>query len=184
MKTVFIIHGTWGFPEWNWFPWMKSELEKKWYQVFIPKFPTPENQSLHSWLQVFQDYEKYLDEETIFIAHSVWPSFVCSLLEGIGQSVHACYFAAWFLWTINISSFDELNDSFVNKHFNWEKIKNNSECFYMCHGSDDPYVPLKSAQLMADNLWVKIDIIEWGGHLNEEAEYTEFKYLLEKINLP
>ena len=51
----------------------------------------------------------------------------------------------------------------------------------MCHGDDDPYVPLYSAEIMADNLNVDIDIIQWGGHLNEESGYSEFEYLLTKI---
>jgi predicted alpha/beta hydrolase family esterase len=181
MKTAFIIHGTWWSPEWNWFPYMKQELENKWYRVFIPVFPTPDNQSLESWLEIFEQYEKYVDEETIFIAHSVWPAFVLSVLEQIDIQVKACYFVSWFLWNINIPSFDELNDSFVNKEFNWEKINENCKYFYMCHGDDDPYVPLQNAKTMADNLWVDIDIIEWGGHLNSESGYIHFAYLLEKI---
>lgn len=160
---------------------MKRELEQKWYQVFVPAFPTPENQSLDSWKEVFKQYEKYIDENTIFIAHSVWPAFVLSILEQMDIQVHACYFASGFLWNINIASFDVLNTSFVNKSFNWEKIKNNSKEFYMCHGSDDPYVPLKNAQVMADNLGIKIDMIEWGGHLNSESGYVSFEYVWEKI---
>jgi predicted alpha/beta hydrolase family esterase len=35
---------------------------------------------------------------------------------------------------------------------------------------------------MAKNLAVEIDIIDWGGHLNEESGYTSFKYLLWKIH--
>jgi hypothetical protein len=34
---------------------MQWELEQKWYKVFVPKFPTPENQSLDSWQEVFED---------------------------------------------------------------------------------------------------------------------------------
>jgi predicted alpha/beta hydrolase family esterase len=181
MKTVFIIHGTWGSPEWNWFSWMKKKLEQEWFQVFIPVFPTPDNQSLNSWLEIFQDYKRYVDSDTIFIAHSVWPSFVCAILEKLNMSVKSCYFASWFLWNIDITSFDLLNDSFVNKDFAWGKITNNSQSFYMCHGNNDPYVPLKNAQNMADNLWVEIDMIEGGWHLNEESWYREFEYLLEKI---
>lgn len=181
MKTAFIIHWTWGSPEWNWFPSMKASLESKWYQVFIPEFPTPDNQSLESWHMVFGDYEKYVDEDTIFLAHSVWPAFVLSILEKIQTKVHACYFAAWFLELLQLPEFDILNETITARQFDWGKIHENCDNFYMCHGDDDPYVPLFSAEIMADNLGVEIDIIEWGGHLNEESWYTEFNYLLSKI---
>jgi len=181
MKNAFIIHGTWGSPEWNWFLWMKKNLEEKWYTVIIPRLPTPDNQSLDSWLREFEQYEKYVDEDTIFIAHSIWPSFVCSLLEWLDSPVEACYFASGFLWFLWLHEFDLLNKTFVDKDFNWEKIKAMSKYFYMCHGSNDPYVPLENAQDLANNLWVKIDMIEWGWHLNEESGYKSFEYMLTKI---
>jgi esterase/lipase len=36
MKKVFIIHGWDGYPEEGWFPWLKKELEKKGFSVFVP----------------------------------------------------------------------------------------------------------------------------------------------------
>jgi len=181
MKTAFIIHGTGGSPEENWFPWMKQELESRWYQVFIPKFPTPHHQSLENWIQTFEDYKKYVNQETIFVAHSVWPAFVLSVLETLDTPVKACYFAAGFLELLQLPEFDPLNETITAKQFNWEKIHQNCKYFYMCHGDDDPYVPLYSAEIMAEHLEVEIDMIEAGWHLNEETGYTEFEYLLEKI---
>src|SRR3989338_4142675 len=43
MSNVFIFHGTGGYPEENWFPWLKKELEELECKVIIPKFPSPEN---------------------------------------------------------------------------------------------------------------------------------------------
>jgi len=68
MISIIIIHGTGGSPNSNWFPWLKSELEKLGHTVFAPKFPTPEKQSLENWLKVFKKYEQYLD----FLYHPVY----------------------------------------------------------------------------------------------------------------
>ena len=41
MKNVIIIHGTEGYPEENWFPWLKKNLEERGYNVTVPQFPSP-----------------------------------------------------------------------------------------------------------------------------------------------
>jgi len=181
MKTAFIIHGTWGNPEWNWFPWMKQQLEAKWYRVFIPSFPTPDKQNLDAWKDTFSEYNTYIDSQTIFIAHSIWPSFVCSVLEDLDTTVKACYFVSGFLWFLWLHEFDRLNKTFVDKDFNWDIIRGQSEYFYMCHWSDDPYVPIENARLLTENLSIEVDLIESWWHLNDETGYSEFDYLLDKI---
>lgn len=183
MKNAFIIHGTGGSPEGNWFPWMKQKLEERWYRVFVPKFPTPENQCLDSWKQVFEQYTDHINAETIFVAHSLGPAFVLSVLEVIDTPISACYFAAGFLGLLRLQDFDELNTTFTTKVFDWEQIHSNCSKFYMCHGSDDPYVPIENAKLLADKLWVEIDIIQNWWHLNVESGYTEFAYLLAKLHV-
>ncbi len=181
MKTAFIIHGTKWMPQSNWFESLGNELMNKWYIVVIPCFPAPENQNLESWEEKFEEYKRYMNEETIFIAHSVGPSFVLRVLELSHIQVKGCYFVSGFLGNIGISEYDDLNDSFVNRSINWEIVKQKSESFYMCHGDNDPYVPLANALQMSEELWIDIDMIQNGGHLNSESGYTEFPYLLEKI---
>ena len=58
MATAFIFHGTGGYPEENWFPWLKRELESLDYKVIVPQFPTPENQTLENWFAIFEKYKK------------------------------------------------------------------------------------------------------------------------------
>jgi len=41
MRNIFIIHGSYGYPEENWFPWLKKELKKLGDRVFVPQFPIP-----------------------------------------------------------------------------------------------------------------------------------------------
>lgn len=160
---------------------MKAQLEEKWYRVFVPKFPTPAGQSLTSWNEVFLEYMQELDSETIFIAHSVWPAFVLHILEQIKLQVKGCYFAAWFLELIQNPEFDILNETITSRQFDWNAIHKACDTFYMCHGSDDPYVPFHNVEILSENLKVEVDIIENGWHLNSESWYSEFEYLLEKI---
>jgi len=181
MRTAIIIHGTGGSPEGNWFPWMREKLEAEGWKVFVPRFPEPMHQSLESWMEAFEEYRQYVDEETIFVAHSVGPAFVLSILETLEKPVRACYFASGFLEVLQLPEFDPINETITIKQFDWEKIRKNCQHFYMCHGSNDPYVPLSNAQIMADHLLVDIDVIEDGGHLNEESGYREFEFLFEKV---
>jgi len=71
MINVVIIHGSYEYPKENWFPWLKKELEKLHCRVFVPKFPTPENQTLENWFRIFENYEKYLNEDTVVVGHSI-----------------------------------------------------------------------------------------------------------------
>ena len=181
MKTAFIIHGTGGNPEENWFPWMKKKLEWEWCNVFIPRFPTPEGQSLESWTQVFQPYKKHIHSDTIFIAHSSGPSFVLSILETLKDPIKACFFVSGFLELLQLPEFDIINETLTSRQFDWKNIHKNCKNFYMYHGADDPYVPFHNVEILSENLWIPVDIIEKAGHFNSESGYTDFLYLLEKI---
>ena len=181
MTNIIIIHGTGGNPNGNWFPWLKSELEKSDCRVFVPKFPTPENQSLENWLNVFKDYEQYLDENSIVIGHSLGPAFLLSVLENLNRPIKAAFFVVGFTGLLNNPDFDELNESFVTKSFDWAKIKNNCKRFYVIFSDNDPYVPLEKGKSLAENLGTELIVLKNAGHINEEAGYTEFSFLLDKI---
>src|SRR3989338_8629887 len=108
MTNIIIIHGTGGNPNGIWFPWLKSELEKSDCRVFVPKFPTPENQSLENWLKVFKEYEQYLDENSIVVGHSLGSAFLLSVLEDFNRPIKATFFVAGFTGLLNNPDFDEL----------------------------------------------------------------------------
>ena len=181
MTNIIIIHGTGGNPNGNWFPWLKSELEKLDCRVFVPKFPTPENQSLENWLKVFKAYEQYLDENSIVVGHSLGPAFLLSVLENLNRPIKAAFFVVGFTGLLNNPDFDELNESFVTKSFDWAKIKNNCKRFYVINSDNDPYVPLEKGKSLAENLGTELIVLKNAGHINEEAGYTEFSFLLDKI---
>lgn len=48
MANILIVHGKENGPEGNWFPWLKTFMEKHGHNVKVPKFPTPKNQTLQA----------------------------------------------------------------------------------------------------------------------------------------
>ena len=181
MPTVFLVHGAYGNPEENWFPWLKSELEKLGCEVLVPVFPTPENQALENWLKVFEEYKPKLSEDSIVVAHSLGPAFLLTVLEQFPHPVRACFFVSPFLGKIGDPAFDTINKTFWEKEFNWEKIKQNCKEFRIFHSDNDPSVPLKMAEEVAEKLGTEVILIKGAGHFGKAAGYAEFPFLLEKI---
>ena len=181
MLNIFIIHGAYGNPEENWFPWLKRELEELGYNALVPRFPTPENQTLESWMMVFSDYRKYLDKNSIVIGHSLGSAFLLNVLENLDIKIRAAFFVSGFIGHLNNLEFDEINKSFTERSFDWDKIKKNCRRFHVFHGDDDPYVPLEKARELAKNLNANLTVIRNGGHLNEKSGYLRFDLLLEEI---
>jgi len=179
--NIFIIHGAYGNPEENWFPWLKKELEQLGHTITIPTFPTPENQTLDTWMKIFEPYMDKIDEKTIFVGHSLAPSFILSVLERIDVQVKACFFIAGFIGALGNDQFDPINASFTEKRFDWGKIKNNCDQFILYVSDNDPYIPLETGKELAEKLQGELHIIKNAGHINKDAGYTEFPQLLEEI---
>lgn len=179
-SNAFIFHGTGGFPGENWFPWMKAELEKKKCPVIIPQFPTPEGQSLNSWLEVFDKYKGQIDENTIMIGHSLGGLFLLRVLERLETPVKAAFFVGAPIG-IKPIKFYEGDEKFSGFSFDWDKIKTNANHFEVYHSDNDPYVSLGNGEQLAQNLGVNLNIIPNSGHFNAAAGYTEFPRLLEDV---
>jgi hypothetical protein len=179
--NVFIFHGTGGNPQENWIPWMKRELEKIGLTVIVPQFPTPEDQNVDNWIKAFEPYQKDVDKETIFVGHSVGAAMILRLLERGAKSIKAAILVSAFNGLIGNEYFDNLNKTFVASTFDWGKIRANCRKFVMLFGDNDPYVPIKYPQDVAQHLGVEVIWIKNGGHLNESAGFKEFPLLLEEI---
>ena len=134
---AFIIHGAFGHPGENWFPWLKEKLESLGWEVFIPRFPTPEGQTLENWMKVFDDYLPELDENTVLIGHSLGVPFILHVLERVEKPIKACYLVSGFAKPLGNPKFDEINKSFLGK-FDWDKIKKKCKRFVVFHSDNDP----------------------------------------------
>ena len=131
-------------------------------------------------MEIFKDYEKNLDENTILVGHSLGSAFILNILEKIDNKVKACFFVSGFIGLLN-NEFDKINKTFIDKKFNWDKIKNNCRNFFIYHSDNDPYVSLEKAKELSNILNGKLKIIKKAGHFNEETGYNKFSILLEDM---
>ena len=177
MVNVFIIHGSYGSPEENWFPWLKRELEKKGCKVFVPRFPTPKNQTLKNWIGIFDSYD--MDENSLVIGHSTGCAFLLNVLEKKGA--RAAFLVSGFTGKLDNPRFDELNRTFAERDFDWNMIKSNCKKFYLFHSDNDSYVPLGKAEELAESLGTDIILIKGAGHFNDKSGYVRFEKLLEIV---
>lgn len=178
--NALIVHGVEGYPEENWFPWVRKELELLGCNVFVPQFPTPKNQSLENWFKIFNEYKKHIDEDSIIIGHSMGAAFTLNILEKLGHKIKAAFLVAGFTGDCN----HELNDlisPFSKRNFDWGKIKKNCNKFFIYNSDDDPYVSLMKGKELSKNLDSELILVKGAGHFNTDAGYTKFPLLLNNI---
>lgn len=183
MKNYLLIHGSFGSPFVNWFPYLRKELENKEKIVYTPDFPTGVGyQTYENWEKLLKCYVDFgiLNENTIIFAHSIAPIFICKFLVKNKITVKRLVFVCGFN---NYLGIDEEYDA-VNKSMYFNNLKDIKEyckdivCFYT---KNDPYVKYEKEKEFADTIADKQVIIEDGGHLNTDSGYQEFKDLLKYI---
>ena len=178
---VIVIHGTVGSPESNWFPWLKTELERLGVQVIVPRFPTPDDQNLEVWAWVLKESVGSLGAQDILVGHSIGASFVARILEWQDQPVAAAFVVAGFARMLGNPDFDPLIQSFVESPFDWYRVRAGAKKVFAYSGEDDPYVPLPFGLEIAGAIGAKLRVIPKGGHLNAEAGFLEFPLLLKDL---
>ena len=171
-----LIHGAYGNPEENWLPWLKRELEKLGFNVFVPEFPTPDNQSLENWLRVFEEYGQRLGSDTILVGHSLGSALILHALEKVDRPICGAFFAAGFISEIGNPDFDGINRTFYQR-IDFSKVKENCKSFVVFYSDNDPYVREEKSMELATSLGVKPMMIKGAGHFNGKT----FLVLLEKI---
>lgn len=183
VTNVFIFHGTEGYPEENWFPWMKRELEKKGCTVLVPQFPSPPvvAAKISEWLDVLKGYEQYMDKNTIVIGHSLGGKFALRVLEKLEHPIRAAFFVGTPIGMPPIAN-NERDNAFTNNDFDWTVIKKNARHFTVFQSNNDPYVGLNNGKELAKNLGVELSFVPNAGHFNTKAGYTQFQTLLDKVS--
>lgn len=179
MNNYVILHGSFGSKDGNWFPWLKESIKKRNLNVDVPQMPIGVgNQNFENWSKVMDELD--IDENTIIIAHSIAPIFVCKYLITNKIKVKKLIFVCGFNNYLGIDpDFDAVNSPmFIDNYTDIKIYCNEIICYY---SDNDPYVKFEVEKEFADAIADKQKIIKNGGHINAESGYTSFDELLCEI---
>lgn len=71
MAQVYVIHGYTASPEENWFPWLIDNAQQHQVSLKVLRLDPSMVPNLNVWEQQMQQQIEAIDEESIFIAHSL-----------------------------------------------------------------------------------------------------------------
>jgi len=187
MKNALILHGSGNDHTGNWFPWLKDELEKKSYKVWVPDLPDSNVPDKEKWLNtIFSNKEWVFDNESIIIGHSAGATLILRILEKLPQGIKINK-AILVSGPANIGTKPEYfvyKKSLVGSPFDWGKIKNSCNSFYfICSDNDTYQCGEDQAKILQENLGGELILKKGENHFNLEKgpQYKQFPLLLELI---
>lgn len=187
MKNALILHGTAGNSSENWFPWLKSELEKRGYVVWLPDLPHADKPNPLRYNDFLLNYPSlgkgsFFTNETILIGHSSGAVEILHLLPHLSVNIRAAFLVGAFKDNDFLKW--EPNSELFNVPFNYKEMVAHCKKFVFFHSEDDPFCPLTHASYLATKTSGELVIIPHQKHFSVSTmgeKYREFPELLERI---
>lgn len=186
MKNTFILHGSFGSPFENWFPWLHDTLAKAGKISYVLNMPTPNDQTFKSWAAILDGYSNagLINENSIFVCHSS----ACPMV--LKYSLNR---AKKFLGLVTVSGFnnyksgnldfDNLNSEFFLESSDLISAGKNFAKRISFYSENDPYLPLTELESFSNYIDAEKRVIHNAGHFNESAGYTTFEDILPILEL-
>lgn len=174
-KKFVIVHGYTASPEKNWFPWLKSELEALGAFVCVPTMPDPLSPNPVKWQQKLQSLPFDIDENTIFIGHSLGCVTALQFISSQKQSVAGYILVSGF--DTEQQTIPELRSHTANP-LNYGSLIDIADKRISVISTNDEIVSPQSSKALAEALKTQIIVEENAGHFLDREGYTTFPTLL------
>lgn len=175
-KTAILVHGWEGRPNNEWRPWLKEELENRGWKVLIPAMPNTKHPKPREWIRHLEQIIKKSTGNIYLVGHSLGCPTILKVLEK--NKAKGTILVAGF--TKPIPGSKEI-DPFVNKLFDFKKIKQNCPKFIAIHSNNDPWVSLNFGKLFESELSAKLIIVPNARHFSGGDGFTKLPVVLESL---
>lgn len=174
MKRAIIVHCWGGYPEYCWYPDVKRGLERLGFEVTIPAMPETDSPNLGKWLPKLKEVIGKPDRDTYLIGHSIGCATIMRYLESLtlGQEVGGTVFVAGFTDGLNATKYPEIQNFFTTP-IDYKKIRSHCSKFVAIQSDNDPYVPLKQADILKKEFGAEIIVKHNAKHFSGAADGEE-----------
>ncbi len=183
MKNALILHGLDFYKAGNqhltnWFPWLKEELEKLGYDVWLPELPDAWEPDINKYWDFLKDFN--FNNETIIVGHSAGGTAVFGILNKLpaNKKIKLAISVAG-LYMDNNGRCKKL----FSEKYDWMKIGKQAEKICIMWSEDDPYITRFHTDNLSAKLGVEPIIFKDKKHfdLGASEEFRKFPELLEMI---
>lgn len=180
----FLIFHCWGGNARGcWRGWLADELRARGFAVVAPEFPETQNPKPETWLaEVRRNVPDFRPEDGwVLIGHSLGCPAILRVLEslGPGEGVKAAVLVAGFAADLGIPEIE----SFVDRPFDWGKIRKNAGRIVVVNSDNDPFIELGEGKRIAKLMGAELIVEHGAGHINEGAGFTRYPRLLEILGV-
>jgi uncharacterized protein len=183
---VIIIHKWEGTPSQDWYPWLRSVLEKRGVQAKVPEMPDTLHPKIGEWVSKLSEEIGTPDKDTYLVGHSMGCQTILRYLEALpaGKKIGGALLVAGFVTLIDGSvtpGKEGIIEPWLEKKIALGKAREHCNSFVSIFSDNDPYVGLDNVKTFEDELGSKVMIIPRAGHLGSEDGYKELHMALNEL---
>jgi predicted alpha/beta hydrolase family esterase len=182
MKRAVILHGMDGHAHAHWFPWLKAQLQKRGYQVWVPNLPKADQPDAKRWTSYLLSHGWDFNDNLV-IGHSAGAVEILQLAQALPDDVviKTGVLCAAFNHTLPEASDWQVLKGLFQPALDFEVIGKHARQFVFFHAADDPWSPPAHAVSLAKKTGGELVMSPHGKHFSTtlDPEYKQFPRLIE-----
>jgi len=184
-KRVFIIHSWGGTPHEPLYKWLKSELEKKDFEVVVPEMPNSEKPEIEAWVSKLGEIIGVSDKDTILVGHSIGCQTVLRYLEKLRPRtlVGGVVLIAPWLTLSNLENDEERQVAapWLNTSIKEVNVVKHTPKITAIFSDNDPFVPSENIELFKKRFNVEVVVEHKRGHFTIDDGVEKLESALNAI---
>lgn len=185
-QRVIIAHRWSGSPTSDWYPWLKTELEKKGFEVTVPVMGDTEKPTIAEWVGNLSAAVGEPSTDTIIVCHSIGAQTVWRFLENLDEEQvgGVVAVAPWFhLENLENEETEKIVRPWLETPIDFAKVRSVAGNVVAFFSDNDPYGVAKESdgRMLEEKLGAELVEIPRAGHFTEDDGYTEFPGVLDAV---